>query len=82
MNPESVTAKTGVSVIVKAANVQVEFLSEYYDKVFRPANALQPVPTLPIPLGIMDIPVFTLCLVHKVFSTLDTSKYSGPDKDT
>ncbi len=53
-----------------------ELLNEIYDNVFSPDNRL-PIPTMPIQLLMIDIPVFSPYLIHK---ELDTSKIPCPNQ--
>ncbi len=69
----------GLGVIVNDPGAHAGLLNESYDTVFRTVNR-QPISALPIPLVMMDIPVFTPCRVHKEISNLDTSKSAGPDQ--
>ncbi len=55
--------ETDLGVIAKEPEAHAELFNEFYDDVFC-TDAGQPIPALPIPSGMMGIPVFTPCLVH------------------
>ncbi len=59
-----ISLKTDLGVILKEPESQTELLNEFYDTVFRTDNG-KPIP---VPSVIMDIPLFTPCLVHEKLS--------------
>ncbi len=61
---QTISLKTNLGVIGKEPEEQAGFLKQFCHTFFSPDNG-QPIPTLPGPSVMIDIPVFTPCIVHK-----------------
>ncbi len=57
---------------------QAELLKNFYSSIYREGDA-RPTPILPVPTVVIQVPKFSIRVVHRELSSLDISKGAGPD---